>query len=349
MKHDASFMVRSLDQLHDDRPLILPSLLMCDFGSLEAEIRRLEEAGVEALHLDVMDGHFVPNLSYGLPLIETCRRLTTLPLDVHLMVGNVLEHDYLRRYREAGADLLTVHIEALHDPRPALTEIRRLGALAGLALNPPTPLAAIEPYLGLCDLVLVMSVMPGFGGQKFDRVALDKLRTLRERLGNQEPKPTGAPGTARWKRRPGNGPVDRATPRGCRRTGRTIQVRRNSEVARRLVNLTARASASGGGSGGPSGCPVRQASRPAQAAQQSRVTVGPEEQSSPHGTRASHDASAGSGATAVDGGNASKGRNTPRGSPSFHRLAGETAVNPRVVSRCNSADRAIEEQIGEVA
>ncbi len=174
-------MFRSLDVLPDDRPLILPSLLMCDFGSLEAEIRRLEQAGVEALHLDVMDGHFVPNLSYGLPLVESCRRLTQLPLDVHLMVSNVLEHDYLRRYREAGADVMTVHIEALPDPTAALTEIRRLGALAGLALNPPTPLSAIEAYLDLCDVVLVMSVMPGFGGQSFDPVALAKLQALRAR------------------------------------------------------------------------------------------------------------------------------------------------------------------------
>jgi ribulose-phosphate 3-epimerase len=160
-------------------PAVLPSLLMCDFGRLADEIQRLEQAGVAALHLDVMDGHFVPNLSYGLPLVETFRRLTTLPLDVHLMIAN--PGDYIDRYRQAGADLMTIHIEAVADPRPVLDQIHRSGAAAGLALNPPTPLSAIEPYLDSCDLVLVMSVMPGFGGQRFDPVALEKLTQLRQR------------------------------------------------------------------------------------------------------------------------------------------------------------------------
>ena len=94
-------------------PVVAPSLLSCDFARVAEQLQSLKAAGVVAVHLDVMDGHFVPNLSYGLPLVESCRRLTQLPLDVHLMVGNVLEHDYLRRYREAGADVMTVHIEAL--------------------------------------------------------------------------------------------------------------------------------------------------------------------------------------------------------------------------------------------
>ena len=160
-------------------PAVLPSLLLCDFGNLQREIERVEEAGVAALHLDVMDGHFVPNLSYGLPIVEAVRGLTELPLDVHLMIERPAE--YIERYRDAGADALTIHVEAVKDPRPLLDEIRSLGALAGLALNPPTPLSAIEPSLPHCDVVLVMSVMPGFGGQSFDESALEKLRALSAR------------------------------------------------------------------------------------------------------------------------------------------------------------------------
>jgi ribulose-phosphate 3-epimerase len=171
-----------LGDLRAAGPAILPSLLMCDFGRLEAEVRRLEEAGVPALHLDVMDGHFVPNLSYGLPLVETFRRLTTLPLDVHLMISNPGE--YVDRYREAGADTMTIHAEAVADPRPVLERIRHLGAGAGLAINPPTPVSTITGLLDACDIVLVMSVMPGFGGQKFDPVALDKTRELRSLVGS---------------------------------------------------------------------------------------------------------------------------------------------------------------------
>ncbi len=157
-------------------PAVLPSLLGSDFANLQREIERVEEAGVAALHLDVMDGHFVPNLSIGIPIIEAVRRVTDLPLDVHLMVER--PERYVEQFRAAGADALTIHVEATTDPRPVLDKIRDLGALAGLALNPPTPLPTIEASLPYCDLVLVMSVMPGFGGQQFDRRALDKLRTL---------------------------------------------------------------------------------------------------------------------------------------------------------------------------
>lgn len=155
---------------------MLPSLLACDFARLEQEIRAVEAARVSALHLDIMDGHFVPNLSIGVPIVEAVRRVTTLPLDVHLMITE--PGKYLEPFRRAGADTLTVHIEAAPDPRSLLEEIRDLGALAGLALNPPTPLSAIEPYLSSCDIVLAMSVMPGFGGQPFDESALAKLRSL---------------------------------------------------------------------------------------------------------------------------------------------------------------------------
>lgn len=159
-------------------PVLMPSLLACDFANLQQEIRDIESTGVHGLHLDVMDGHFVPNLSFGLPVIEAIRAVTDLPLDVHLMIDNPAE--YAARYRDAGADCITVHAEVLDDPRPLLDEIRESGAMAGLSLNPPTPLETILPALPHCDLVLVMSVMPGFGGQEFDPVALEKLSRLRD-------------------------------------------------------------------------------------------------------------------------------------------------------------------------
>ena len=126
-----------------------------------------------------MDGHFVPNISIGIPIVEAVRRVTDLPLDVHLMIER--PEQYIEPFRKAGADGMTIHVEAVPEPRTVLDKIRSLGALAGLALNPPTPLSAIEASLPHCDLVLVMSVMPGFGGQKFDAGALDKLRALRAR------------------------------------------------------------------------------------------------------------------------------------------------------------------------
>ena len=164
--------------LGGDRPAVLPSLLACDFANLEREVRSAEQAGATGLHLDVMDGHFVPNLSFGLPVVRAVRQVTDLPLDVHLMITNPAE--YVGEYRRAGADCITFHSEVVDDPRPLLDEIRSLGAMAGLSLNPPKAVTDIEPSLPHCDLVLVMSVMPGFGGQEFDPVALDKLRWLRD-------------------------------------------------------------------------------------------------------------------------------------------------------------------------
>jgi ribulose-phosphate 3-epimerase len=157
--------------------VVLPSLLLCDFARLADEISRLEDAGVEALHLDVMDGHFVNNLTYGATIVSAVRSCTELPLDVHLMIAG--PERYLRDFQKAGADILTIHIEAVPDPRQLLRQIRSMGLGAGLALNPPTALSAVTPYLADCDLMLVMSVMPGWGGQAFDPVALDKLRTLK--------------------------------------------------------------------------------------------------------------------------------------------------------------------------
>ncbi|TWT89031.1 Ribulose-phosphate 3-epimerase [Pseudobythopirellula maris] len=164
--------------LRSAAPVVLPSVLACDFARMADEVATVEAAGAPALHVDIMDGHFVPNLSIGVPVVEALRRVTDLPLDVHLMLDNPA--DYVKPFREAGADIITVHAEVLEDPRPLLDEIRSLGALAGLSLNPPMPVEKLEPWLGHCDLILVMSVMPGFGGQKFDPVALDKLAWLRD-------------------------------------------------------------------------------------------------------------------------------------------------------------------------
>lgn len=169
-------------RLEAARPAIAPSVLLCDYTRLGEEIASLEEAGARLLHLDVMDGHFVPNFTFGMTIVEAARRSTTLPLDVHLMMEQ--PGRYVRQFREAGADVITVHEEVCRDQAELadlVTQIRELGALAGVAINPPTPLVRIDQVASDCDLILVMSVMPGFGGQPFDPVALEKLATLRDR------------------------------------------------------------------------------------------------------------------------------------------------------------------------
>ncbi len=173
-RHDRAELI---SRLRAESPAVFASILSGNFGELDREIQAIEAAGVEAMHLDVMDGNFVPNISFGAPIVAAVRRATELPIDVHLMIAEPAR--YVDQFRAAGADSMTIHVEAVADPRPVLERIRDLGAIAGLAINPPTPLSAIEASLPYCDMVLVMSVMPGFGGQKFDEVALAKLRALK--------------------------------------------------------------------------------------------------------------------------------------------------------------------------
>ncbi len=155
---------------------ILPSILAADFARLGEQIAQMERAGASMLHLDVMDGHFVANLTIGPPVVASIRKITKLTLDVHLMITD--PDKYAPIFIEAGADQLTVHQEACKHLDGTLREIRRAGARAGVVINPATPVAAIEEVLGLADYVLVMSVNPGFGGQQFIPYTLDKVRRL---------------------------------------------------------------------------------------------------------------------------------------------------------------------------
>ena len=158
-------------------PSIAPSLLAADFARLGEEVATVEPY-VDMLHIDVMDGHFVPNLAIGLPVVASLRRVTQLPLDCHLMTTN--PDAYLEEFASAGANLLSVHIEAVPDPTKVATRVRGLGMRFGLVLNPPTPFAGVAPFLELADLLLVMSVNPGFGGQEFLPEVLTKVREARE-------------------------------------------------------------------------------------------------------------------------------------------------------------------------
>lgn len=204
MTERCSSMTRYQSLGKGGKRVILPSLLACDFANLERDIRELERAGVEGLHLDIMDGHFVPNLSFGIPVVEAVRRTTDLVLDVHLMLS--APESYFEAFRKAGADGITFHLEAMADlespgrnfarrgclradadqlsglrsrTETALEKIHSLGCACGLSIIPPTDAELLEPYLPLCDNVLIMSVMPGFGGQKFDPCAKEKLKWVR--------------------------------------------------------------------------------------------------------------------------------------------------------------------------
>ena len=156
---------------------ISPSILSADFSQLGNEIKRLEEAGADMIHIDVMDGHFVPNLTIGPPIIKALRRQTTLPFDVHLMISPV--HKYIQDYADAGADIITIHPEATENLKNSIHHIKNLNKKIGVSLNPETKIDLITGLLNEIDLVLIMSVNPGFGGQKFMPEVLEKIKELK--------------------------------------------------------------------------------------------------------------------------------------------------------------------------
>ncbi|MET4684071.1 ribulose-phosphate 3-epimerase [Brevundimonas faecalis] len=177
---------QTMTQTTATAPLICPSILASDFAKLGEEIRALETAGADWIHVDVMDGHFVPNLTIGPDVVKALRPHTNLPFDVHLMVAPV--DNWLEAYRAAGADIMSVHPESGPHVHRTLGQIRQLGAKAGLVFNPATPLSVLEEAVDLVDLVLIMSVNPGFGGQKFIESSLKKIeraRAILDRAGSK--------------------------------------------------------------------------------------------------------------------------------------------------------------------
>jgi len=158
--------------------MIAPSILSADFARLGEEIKAVETAGCDWIHVDVMDGHFVPNLTIGPPVVKKLKPVSNKPLDVHLMIEK--PEDSIEAYAQAGADYLTIHVEATNDPAKALKTIRELGVKPGITLRPATSLEDLEPFLDLVDLVLVMKVNPGFGGQSFMEDQVEKVNRLAE-------------------------------------------------------------------------------------------------------------------------------------------------------------------------
>jgi len=163
--------------------LIAPSILAADFGNLAGQISAVEKAGADLIHLDVMDGHFVPNISFGPGIVKTVHALTSVPLDTHLMIEN--PDLYLEEFQKAGTTHLTVHVEACRHLQRTVSTIRQLGMKPGVCLNPATPLSTLEQILPEIDLVLVMSVNPGFGGQKFLPQSFQKIRNLKDMISSR--------------------------------------------------------------------------------------------------------------------------------------------------------------------
>lgn len=157
---------------------LAPSVLSADFSALGEEIAAVAAAGAEVIHLDVMDGQFVPNISFGAPVIASVRKVTDALFDVHLMIEEPVR--YLEAFKKAGADIITVHYEACADVKATLEQIKAMGLKAGLAVSPDTPVSVVEPFIPLVDMILVMSVYPGFGGQSFIAGSLDKVRAVKE-------------------------------------------------------------------------------------------------------------------------------------------------------------------------
>lgn len=166
------------------KQILSASILNCDFSRLSDEMREAEEAGVDAFHMDIMDGHFVPNISIGPDIVAIARKLTNLPMDTHLMISN--PDNFIEKFAEAGSDRICVHIENNANIHRTLQNIRNLGKGPGIVLNPGTPLEAIDEVLHMVDYVLILSVNPGFGGQKFLPEVLTKINKLSKRIGDDK-------------------------------------------------------------------------------------------------------------------------------------------------------------------
>jgi ribulose-phosphate 3-epimerase len=164
---------------------LAPSILSADFARLGEEIKSVEEAGADYIHIDVMDGHFVPNITIGPLIVETAKKITSLPLDVHLMISN--PERFIKDFVEAGSDLLSIHVETCHHLQRTLTHIRELGAKSAAVLNPSTPLSALEYIMEDVDMILLMTVNPGFGGQKFIPGMLPKIQKVRKLIDEKNP------------------------------------------------------------------------------------------------------------------------------------------------------------------